>query len=64
MLSQKVQDTCQKYGYIHCDKCPLYVVCKLDHHELPGTTEKEKVALWEQIVNVVAEAVSQEAHSE
>ena len=64
MLSQNVQDICQKHGYIHCDKCPLYVVCKLDHHELPGTTEKEKEALFECIVNIVAEAVPQEKPGE
>ena len=57
MLSQKVQDICQKYGYIKCDKCPLQVVCEIDHHRLPGATEKEKTALWEKIVNIVAEEV-------
>lgn len=57
MLSQKVQDICQKHGYINCDKCPLYVVCVLDHHLLPGTTEKEKTELWEQLVNTTADAV-------
>jgi hypothetical protein len=55
MLSQKVQDTCTKYGYIHCDKCPLQVVCEIDHHRLPGITERAQVALWEKIVNMVAE---------
>ena len=64
MLSQKVQDTCQKYGYIHCDKCPLHSVCELDHHELPGATEKAKVDLWEQIVNLVAEAMREEKPGE
>lgn len=64
MLSQKVQDTCRKYGYIHCDKCLLHAVCEMDHHELPGTTEKEKVALWENLVNMVAEAVNKEKPGE
>lgn len=64
MLSQKVQVICKKYGYIHCDKCPLHHVCELDHHELPGVTEKEKVDLWEKIVNIVADAVTEEKPDE
>lgn len=57
MLSQKVQNICQKHGYIHCDKCPLNEICKIDHHKLPGTIEG-KVALWEKIMNFVANEVT------
>lgn len=58
MLSQKVQDICRKYGYIHCDECPLQEVCEIDHRRLPGATEKEKVELWDNIVNMVAQEVT------
>lgn len=57
MLSQKVQDICRKYGYKHCGKCPLFEVCEVDHHQLPGETEKEKTELWEQLMNMTADAV-------
>lgn len=59
MLTPKVQDICKKYGYIHCDECPLQAVCELDHHMLPGATEKEQIDLWEQIVNMTAKEVKE-----
>ena len=58
MLSEKMQTICKNYGYINCDKCPLQVVCEIDHKRLPGATEKEKTLLWEAIVNVVAREVT------
>ena len=64
MLSQKVQDICRKYGYKHCGNCPLFEVCEVNHHQLPGATENEKTELWERLMNMTAEAMQQEASGE
>lgn len=57
MLDKKVETICKQTGYVHCDKCPLEVVCQLDHHKLPGADIRARTALWENLMNMTAKEV-------
>ncbi len=61
VIIEKVVTICKKYGYQHCDKCPLQAVCVIEHQRLPGATIEDKEKLWMQLMNTTAEAVKYES---
>lgn len=58
-LSEKVMGICGRhdFDYHRCPECPLSSVCSISNDDLPGSTQAEKTAAWEQAMNNAAEEV-------
>lgn len=55
MFSKKVNQICGSRKVSQCPECPLFKVCDMPVHELPGETLQEKTVWWENEMNRAAE---------